>query len=124
MDHTRGVACIPNIGPTQRRKRVRMGLAALALAVATAGVLLSAGAPRPFRLVVFVPALAAALGLLQARAQTCVALAAQGRRDLDGGAEAITDPAELRDVRAQARTVNLQAGLLAAATTALLVAWP
>jgi hypothetical protein len=116
--------CIPNIGPAQRRLRLRFGIAMSAVAMLTTAFLVISGAPRPWRLMVFLPGLFAAIGLLQARARTCVALARQGRRNLDSGDEEITDPRELETVRQQARRVNLQAGLAAAAVTAVLVAWP
>jgi hypothetical protein len=94
-------------------------------AAAVAAVwLLGSGVPRLWRAAVFVPLLFGALGLLQARAQTCVALAARGQRNMDGGAEAITDAAELREVKAQARRVNVQAVIVAAAATIVLVMLP
>jgi hypothetical protein len=53
-----------------------------------------------------------------------VSLAARGLRDLDGGREAITDPAELAQVRRQARTVHVKSFLLAAALVALALLIP
>ncbi|HEV8323907.1 MAG TPA: hypothetical protein VG389_19980 [Myxococcota bacterium] len=51
-------------------------------------------------------------------------LASRGLRDMDGGAEAITDGAELAALRRQARTVHLQSFALAAALTALALLAP
>jgi hypothetical protein len=48
------------------------------------------------------------VGLFQARAHTCVALAAFGMRNPDRAPERIDDPAELAAVRAQSRRVLLQ----------------
>jgi len=48
-----------------------------------------------------------------------VGLASRGQRDLDSGAEAIADSAELAQVRAQARRVNLKSVAAAAVVTAL-----
>jgi hypothetical protein len=45
-------------------------------------------------------------------------------RNMDAGDEPIADALELRAVRAQARRVNLQASIVAAAVTAALVALP
>jgi len=59
-----------NIGPRERRKRRVLGIVALTVGVSVAFVLVVAGAPRPFRLVVFFPIWMAGLGLLQAREKT------------------------------------------------------
>jgi hypothetical protein len=50
-----------------------------------------------------------------------VGLAARGRRDLDQGSEPIADPAELAQVRRQARKVYLQSALLAIGLTAVAI---
>jgi hypothetical protein len=116
--------CIANIGPRERRRRLRGGFVALAFAALGVVLLWTTGASRGWRALLFVPLLFAALGLLQVRAKTCVALAAQGMRNLDAGNERIDDPAELQAVKAQARRVNIQALLVAAAVTAALLAAP
>ena len=95
-----------------------------ALAVVVTGWLLAAGAPRAWRAVVWVPLIVGAVGLLQVRAKTCVALAARGLRNMDRGDEPITDPAELQAVKAQARAVNTQAVVVATAIAASLIALP
>ncbi|MDQ5838085.1 MAG: hypothetical protein M3379_15015 [Acidobacteriota bacterium] len=59
-----------NIGPRERRKRRVLGIVALTVGVSVAFVLVVAGAPRLFRLVVFFPIWMAGLGLLQAREKT------------------------------------------------------
>jgi hypothetical protein len=53
-----------------------------------------------------------------------VALASRGQRDMDAGPEAITDGAELAQVRRQARSVQLKSLLLAAALVALVLIIP
>lgn len=98
-----------------------MGVAMSVVLVAAAVWLIASGAPRAWRLLVFVPAWAGAVDFLQVRARTCVLLAARGVRNMDAGNEAITDAAELRRVRAQARTVHLQSALAALAITAAVV---
>jgi hypothetical protein len=122
--HQVNQACIPNIGARERGRRLAVGLAMTAVSVVAAVWLLASGAPRGWRLLVFVPLFIAAIGLLQVRANTCVALAARGLRNMDAGTEAIADPAELRQVKAQARQVNVRAVTISAAVTAVLVAWP
>jgi hypothetical protein len=59
-----------NIGPRERAKRRVMGIVALTVGVSLAFLLVTLGAPRPFRLVVFFPVWIAGLGLLQAREKT------------------------------------------------------
>ena len=91
-------------------------------AAATIAWLMAAGAPRLWRLLVFVPVWIAALDFLQVRARTCVLLAARGVRNMDGGNEPIADPAELERVRTQARAVHIQSALVALAVAAIVVA--
>ena len=61
---------VGNIGPRERRKRRLLGIVSLTVAVGAAFVLVSFGAPRWSRLVVFFPLWMAGLGLLQAREKT------------------------------------------------------
>jgi hypothetical protein len=53
-----------------------------------------------------------------------VALAARGQRDLDTGAEAITDENELAQARRQARKVHLESISAAILLTAAVLALP
>jgi len=53
-----------------------------------------------------------------------VALASRGQRDMDTGPNAITDTAELAQVRRQARKVHVRSLLLAAAIVALVLMIP
>jgi hypothetical protein len=62
--------CIPNIGPAGQRQRMTFGVVALVLGIGLAAALVWAGAPRPWRLLVFLPVLAGAFGVFQARAKT------------------------------------------------------
>lgn len=113
--------CTPNIGPRERRKRLVVGLAMLAVTAVLGAILIATGTPRVWRLATIAPAWVAGVGLFQVRERTCVALAARGRRNLDGGDERITDPIELHRVRMQSRRVHLQAACFAAATAAFFV---
>jgi hypothetical protein len=109
-------ACTANIGPKGRRQRLRVGLVGMAVsALATVALLLSA-APAWLTALLIIPWWMAALGLFQARAQTCVALAAKGERDLDSGPEPQPD-AERDAIRRQARRVHGQALAFAAVAT-------
>jgi hypothetical protein len=116
--------CIPNIGPRERRRRTVGGVVFLLVTLCVGGCLMWFEAPRPWRLLVFLPAWAAALGIFQVTAKTCVALAARGLRNMDQGDEAIADPKELERVRAQSRQVHLRAALSAAVVAVLLALVP
>jgi hypothetical protein len=116
---TRATVC-PNIGPRERQRRLVGGLFFLAIAICVAGCLVLFNAPRPWRLLVFLPTWASAIGFFQVSAKTCVALAARGLKNMDAGDEAITDPRELDQVRAQSRAVHLRSVLVAAGAAAVL----
>jgi len=60
----------PNIGPRGQRSRFRLGVAAFGAAALLAVLLFLVGAPRPSRLILFVPAWIGALGAFQARDKT------------------------------------------------------
>jgi hypothetical protein len=117
-------ACIPNIGPRERRRRLVGGLVFLAVAACVAGCLIWFDAPQPWRLLVFLPAWVSAIGFFQVSEKTCVALAARGVKNMDTGDEAITDPRELERVRAQSRRVHIRAVVSAAVATILLTLVP
>ena len=117
-------SCIPNIGPRERRRRTGRRLLLPAGAVCVGGCLIWFNAPRPWRLLIFLPAWASAIGFFQVSAKTCVALAARGLKNLDAGDEAITDPTELERVRAQSRQSSMRAALSAAVVARSVVFLP
>jgi len=53
-----------------------------------------------------------------------VSLAARGLRDMDTGPEAIEDPAELAQVRRQARKVHIESAIFATVLTLVVLAIP
>jgi hypothetical protein len=116
--------CIPNIGPGQRRKRVRMGIAMGVVSAGIAVALLALGAPRAARLLLLLPFWVTGITLFQVREKTCVRLAARDLRNLDSGDEPVADASERAQIRRQARRVYVEAFLLAAAMTALLAVAP
>jgi hypothetical protein len=113
--------CI-NIGPAERRKRLVLGVAELALTLALLVFFIAADKPRALRLVLFVPWLFGAIGVFQALESTCVALAARNQRNLDNGVEPMPD-AEREAIRQRARKVyfeSVAAALLATLASLLL----
>ena len=117
-------AVCPNIGPRERKRRLVGGLFFLAIAICVAASLLLFNAPRPWRLLVFLPTWAAAIGFFQVGAKTCVALAARGLKNMDAGDEKITDPRELDQIRAQSRAVHIRSVLTGVIAAALLTLMP
>ena len=113
-----------NIGPRERRKRRVMGVAALGAGAALAFVLVVSGAPWWSRVVVFFPVWLAALGLLQAREQTCVALAARGACNMDAGEKPLDDATADRQLRDKSRRIVRRAYIIAAIVTLVALAFP
>ena len=115
-----------NIGAAGRRQRLVSGAILLAIGIAAAALLVTGvgGVSRGARLLLFLPFLGAALGLLQARDHTCVHLAARGHRNLDRGSEAVADPWLLSQLKRQAREVMIEAVLAAALLTGIALMLP
>jgi hypothetical protein len=123
----RGSATRPvcaNIGPRQRRLRRLLGVVSLAATAVTFALLLAVGAAKQWRAALALPLWIGILALLEARAQTCVVLAARGRRNLDRGEERIEDASERALITAQARRVHVQAAVGVALAAAILLLLP
>jgi hypothetical protein len=67
---TAGESCIANIGPRESRKRLIFGVVALLLSVVISAVFVVQGVRPIWRLSLFVPLFAGALGFFQARDRT------------------------------------------------------
>jgi hypothetical protein len=115
---------VSNIGPRERRKRRLLGIVSLTVAVGVAFVLVSFGAPRWSRLVLFFPLWMAGLGLLQARDKTCIALAARGVCNMDAGEEPVADGALASKLREKAAAIHKRALMVAAAITFVVLLFP
>ena len=111
--------CVANIGPRQRRLRLVGGLVVLAATVALMFSLRQTSVAT--RLLVFPALLTTSVLFLQVQAQTCVALAARGERDLDEGREQVSSAAELATIKAQARRVTVRSVVIAVLVTAIYV---
>lgn len=62
--------CIANIGPRERRRRMRFGVLLLVVGAGLAALLVGIDAHRFWRLALFLPFWAGAVGVLQAREKT------------------------------------------------------
>jgi hypothetical protein len=118
------VSEVINIGPRERRKRRLMGVVALTVGVGLAFVLVIFQAPRWSRAVIFFPIWIAGLGLIQSREQTCIALAATGKRNMDDGEESLEDENLIEQLRVKARRINRRALITAGAITLLALLFP
>ena len=63
-------ACIVNIGPGERRKRLVFGITVLAASIVISFLFVFYGVRPVFRLILFVPLFAGAQGFFQARDRT------------------------------------------------------
>ena len=63
-------ACITNIGPRERRRRLRFGVVLLVAGAALAVLLIGIDVHRLWRFLLFLPFWAGAAGVLQAREKT------------------------------------------------------
>jgi hypothetical protein len=111
-----------NIGPRQRRRRIRIGSALLVIGAVLAAVLIGLELPRAVRLLVAVPFVAGSIGLFQVRARTCVVFAARKVKNMDHGEVPVTDARELETIQRQARLVWMQGVGVGAVLTILAVA--
>lgn len=114
-------ACLMNIGPAERRKRMRLGIGMFLLGFVFAILLRSAAVPRILRSIVFFPFFLSMLGFFQAKSKTCVVLAAQGVQNLDKGNQKINDSAQAKALKATAQKVFLYSLISATVLTLLLV---
>ena len=65
-----GSVCMMNIGPRERMKRMRFGMAAMGAGLVVTGVLVAMQVHHAIRLCAFLPFFAGAIGIFQAREKT------------------------------------------------------
>jgi hypothetical protein len=111
MTSTDPTPAYPNIGPRGCERRKGMSWVWFTMAAVLICILVWRDASPPWYALTAFPFLMAMLGIFQAREQTCVFLAGVGQRDLDGGAEPVTEPEVLAAMRRQAAIVWLRSVL-------------
>ena len=89
-----------NIGPAERATRRRAGIIAGIVTLVLLIVLVAIGAPKPWRLLIFLPAAAAANGFLQDAFHFCVGFGMRGLYNVINSA-GITNNVELEKFRLQ-----------------------
>jgi hypothetical protein len=108
-----------NIGRKGRRMRMRIGVIQAVIAVVLLGGLMVAGVPWGWRLLAALPAMGAAIGILQARRSVCVAHAASGKREDDEMNLSTLDVSMSAAIKAQARGIWSDAALVGFAAGAV-----
>jgi hypothetical protein len=112
------LSCKANISPAGRLRRVRVRTVGLGLFVVLLVILVATRAAWYWRLVLFLPGAVAAVGLLQARRNTCIKRADEGTFEHDDFSTTKAPDDEVaasRVVAAGIRRDTLLAGLVAAA---------
>lgn len=115
-----------NIGPAERKKRNQIGVVCSALTLLSAAALLETHAAPGWRLLIGLPASAAAMGFLQARARTCVAFVGANVKVMGDRSSrvGVTDEAERAAFRKKARTLYLQGAAATAVVVGLFLLLP
>ena len=113
-----------NIGPRERLKRRIFGLVGLAVGVSFAFAMIVLQVSKLPRTLVFFPFWIAGLGLLQAHDKVCIALAADGKCNMDGGEKEIADASAIADLKVKARRINRKALITALAATVVTILFP
>jgi hypothetical protein len=117
---------ICNIGPVEIARRRRVGHAGAVAAVAVLAGLVAIDAPAPTRLIVALPAAAAASGYLQAWLRFCAAFGSRGIVNFGelGERQAIADPAARARDRAMSRRIGAASLAFGVVIAAAAVALP
>ena len=114
MEYQPGVC---NIGPTQQRRRLLLGVGSLALAVAFVAAVVSLAWPQWSLILTVFPLYGAAMGGLQYRERFCIGFAGMGVFDVGGGTSEIQNEAALAADRKKAVKLNAKAMAIGAAGT-------
>jgi hypothetical protein len=110
-----------NLSAEAQTTRLRVGIAALGVALGLAVLMIEAGLSPVYRALLIVPFAIATNGVTAGLFKTSGVLAARGFRDLGSGKETITSRRELATIRRRGRRVLLIAAASAILLTALVV---
>jgi len=116
-----GAACQPNVSPAGVRRRRVFGAWNVAAGILLVAGLIGARARWYWCLVVFVPAVLAAFGFLQASRKTCVSRAAEGTFEHEDFSKTPADPSNALRSRVVASGITRDAVLVGLAAAALTI---
>ena len=114
MEYQPGVC---NIGPTQQRRRLLLGVGSLAVAAAFVAAVVALAWPRWALIAAVIPLYGAAMGGLQYRERFCIGFAGMGVFDVGDGANEIQNEEALAADRKKAVRLNAKAMALGVAGT-------
>lgn len=116
---------ICNINHAEIKRRRQAGHIGLFLSVVLLIIIIAFHTPWTYRIVILLPVYVAAIGYLQAKNKFCVGYAGSGKQHADDGdVEAIAETSALDADKLRARTMNLQAFIIAAIVTILVCLIP
>jgi hypothetical protein len=115
---------LENIGPKESFRRMIFGIFMLILTIGILLIMMAADITVWWRLPLFIPYTMAALGIVQSRQRTCVALASQGACNFDQGDEPIEDDELKAALKAKSRKINLQSMMIGVILTVLSLTLP
>ena len=107
--------CRPNISGAGRRRRTRIGYAAVMVTVLLFGLMLVSHAAWYWRALLCLPAGLAAVGFLQVRRNTCIARAAEGMFEHEDFSRTKAPDDEVAASRRVAATIRRDSALIALA---------
>ncbi len=116
----RGEKIVVNIAGREVSKRQGMAGISLALSLILSLILIRSGAPHFYRILVFLPLFATALGYVQAKKNHCVVLGMRGVRNMDHGEEPVTNVAEKTRLRQESVRLLVISFFVAAILTVVL----
>ncbi len=113
-----------NIGKKERLKRYTIGFVSIAAAVFLFEWFLLIGAYRFWRLFLFIPFFLGILGIHQASQHICVALAVQGKKNLDRVEKRIENADEMSYLKKRGCEILFESFFAAAALTTFCLLFP
>ncbi|SDE98437.1 hypothetical protein SAMN04488067_101329 [Halorubrum xinjiangense] len=116
MEYQPGVC---NIGPTQQRRRLLLGVASLALAAVYVAAVVALAWPQWALVLAVFPLYGAAMGALQYRERFCIGFAGVGVFDVGEGTNEVQNEAALAADRKKAVRLNAKAVAIGAVGTVI-----